>query len=64
MKLAMIFAWTALIASAQVSFAENWPCWRGPRGDGTSTATNLPLQWDGTSVQNSVWNVAIPYAGH
>ena len=25
--------------------AENWPNWRGPRGDGTVN-DRLPMQWD------------------
>ncbi len=31
----------------------NWPEFRGPRGDGTSTATNLPLHW--SEQQNIKW---------
>ena len=35
----------------------NWPEFRGPRGDGTSTSTNLPLQW---SEQHHVkWKTGI-----
>lgn len=26
----------------------NWPEFRGPRGDGTSTSTGLPLRWNAT----------------
>ncbi len=42
--------------------AENWPAWRGPRGDGTSLETNAPTQWSAT--QNIVWKTAVPGAGH
>ena len=42
--------------------AENWPCWRGPRGDGTSQEKNVPTQWSAT--KNIVWKVAIPGLGH
>ena len=42
--------------------AENWPNWRGPKGDGTSTETNLPLKWD--SVTNVLWKVPVPGIGH
>ncbi|MHC4460976.1 MAG: outer membrane protein assembly factor BamB family protein [Planctomycetota bacterium] len=42
--------------------AENWPGWRGPRGDGTSREKNVPVNWSGT--QNVVWKVAIPGKGH
>lgn len=50
-----------LAGSAQ---AENWPCWRGPRGDGTSLETNLPMQWDGESGGNIVWKVPVAGNGH
>src|SRR5688572_3660463 len=42
--------------------AENWPQFRGPRGDGTSTETNVPLRWSAT--QNVKWKVSIPGEGH
>lgn len=47
-----------------VSFsrAENWPQWRGPRGDGTSVEKNLPLNWSAT--ENIAWKTAIPGRGY
>lgn len=30
--------------------AENWPCWRGPRQDGHSSDTSLPVKWDAKGV--------------
>ena len=42
--------------------AENWPGWRGPRGDGTSLEKNVPTQWDAT--QNVLWKTPLPGAGH
>jgi outer membrane protein assembly factor BamB len=44
------------------AMAENWPCWRGPRLDGTSLETNVPLYWSATS--NVVWKVELPGLGH
>lgn len=41
--------------------AEDWPGWRGPRGDGTSLERNVPTQWDAT---NAVWKTAVPGTGH
>lgn len=35
----------------------NWPEFRGPRGDGTSTSTGLPLKWSAT--ENVVWHTPI-----
>src|SRR5687768_675628 len=42
--------------------AEDWPCWRGPRGDGTSAETGIPTKWSKTD--NVHWKVAIPGKGH
>jgi hypothetical protein len=42
--------------------AQNWPCWRGPKGDGTSIETNLPVQWD--SQTNVLWKSKVPGTGH
>jgi outer membrane protein assembly factor BamB len=42
--------------------AENWPCWRGPRGDGTSLETALPTKW--SAAENLAWKTAIPGEGH
>ena len=44
------------------SHGENWPCWRGPRLDGTSEERNLPLHWNAQS--NLVWSAALPGTGH
>ncbi|MDH3582903.1 MAG: PQQ-binding-like beta-propeller repeat protein [Phycisphaerae bacterium] len=55
---------TAVVLGAFVapSPAENWPVWRGPRGDGTSLETSVPRQWSAT--QNIKWKVPIPGKGH
>ena len=42
--------------------AENWPGWRGPNGDGTSSEMNLPTQWD--SITNVKWKIPVPGIGH
>ncbi|MEA3224584.1 MAG: PQQ-binding-like beta-propeller repeat protein [Planctomycetota bacterium] len=44
------------------AFGENWPAWRGPRGDGTSLEKNVPVKW--SAIQNIVWKVPIPGKGH
>jgi outer membrane protein assembly factor BamB len=45
-----------LLTSA--AWAENWPQWRGPRLDGTSAETNLPVKWSHT--ENVVWTLPLP----
>jgi outer membrane protein assembly factor BamB len=44
------------------SEAEDWPQFRGPRGDGTSRARGLPLTWNQT--QHVVWKTLTPGRGH
>ncbi|HEY7116049.1 MAG TPA: PQQ-binding-like beta-propeller repeat protein [Tepidisphaeraceae bacterium] len=51
----------ALCVSA-VSYSEDWPQWRGPRGDGTSTDTTIPTKWSAT--ENIKWKVPVPGKGH
>lgn len=63
MKLSTIVAVALVLAGTGISLAENWPCWRGPRGDGTSPDT-VPLKWDATTGQNIVWKVPIAFGGH
>lgn len=44
--------------------AENWPGWRGPRGDGTVRDTKAPVSWDGETGRNIQWKVEVPGSGH
>ena len=41
--------------------AENWPQFRGPDGQGHSSAENLPTEWSGT--KNVAWKQDIPGEG-
>jgi outer membrane protein assembly factor BamB len=50
------------INTVSVTQAQNWPCWRGPNGDGTSMETNLPIRWD--SITNVVWKIPVPGKGY
>jgi outer membrane protein assembly factor BamB len=40
------------------AFADNWPQFRGPTGQGISSETNLPLHW--TAASNVAWKTEIP----
>ncbi len=42
--------------------AENWPAWRGPRGDGTSLEQGIPVRW--SNIENIAWKAPVPYIGH
>jgi hypothetical protein len=61
LRLHMFIAGGLLALSGPVK-AENWPMWRGPRLDGTSLETNIPVAWSDTS--NIVWKTALPGYGH
>ncbi|MCA9061240.1 MAG: PQQ-binding-like beta-propeller repeat protein [Planctomycetaceae bacterium] len=51
-------------AGSGLTLAENWPAWRGPRGDGTSAEAGVPVKWDGTTGENITWKVPVPGTGH
>ena len=53
-----------LAMSMTTASAENWPAWRGPRGDGTSSETNVPTTWDATTGEGIAWKVPVPGQGH
>ena len=42
--------------------AENWPSWRGPRGDGSSIEKGIPVTWSAT--QNIAWKAPLAVKGH
>jgi len=42
--------------------AADWPGWRGPKGDGSSSETNFPTTW--TATDNVKWKTEIPGSGH
>ncbi len=54
----------AILSVARPTFAENWPCWRGPRGDGSSSDSEIPTRWNGTNGDNILWKTALPGTGH
>jgi outer membrane protein assembly factor BamB len=53
------FFFIALTASLP---AADWPEWRGPGGQGASTARNLPQTWSETS--GIAWKTPLPGRGH
>ncbi len=57
-----IAALIAIVALCPEARAENWPGWRGSRGDGTSLEEKTPLHWSATS--NISWRTEIPGLGH
>jgi outer membrane protein assembly factor BamB len=57
-----LFFFIVLLAMPVAAGAENWPGWRGPRGDGSSLETNVPLHWSASS--NVLWKSELPGTGH
>ncbi len=53
-----------LLGATSAPHAEDWPGWRGPRGDGTSLEQNLPTHWDAATGENIAWKVPVPGIGH
>src|SRR5437762_18469 len=51
-----------LMASLNLALAENWPAWRGPRGDGTSLESLVPVHWSAAS--HIAWKTELPGNGH
>ncbi len=51
----------ALLAQTTTAAELNWPQFRGPHGDGSTAARNVPVTWAETN--NVVWKSAVPGRG-
>lgn len=51
-----------LLLGARLVEAENWPGWRGPRGDGSSLEENPPVAWK--LPEDLAWKAPVPGQGH
>jgi len=51
-----------LLLGTGALFAENWPEWRGPRGDGIVSGSSFPRQW--SAKENVLWRVELPDRGN
>jgi outer membrane protein assembly factor BamB len=60
----LLLAFLLLCCITSVAKAENWPGWRGLRGDGTSEERNVPTKWNGETGENILWKVLTPGGGH
>jgi len=52
---------TFILCNLSSIWGAEWPEWRGPGGQGISTAKNLPVKW--TDSENVAWKTAIPGRG-
>jgi outer membrane protein assembly factor BamB len=65
MKAISFLAWGAiawLTFGAPAGQAANWPQWRGPFLNGSTTETNLPDSWSKT--ENVLWSTPLPGPSH
>ena len=44
-------------------WAENWPVFRGPYGNGFIESGDYPVKWDGSSGEHVLWKTEIPLSG-
>src|SRR5262245_58761596 len=50
------------LMSPAMTRAGDWPCWRGPTGQGQTPEKGLPLTWGGPKNENVLWKVSLPGA--
>ena len=57
-----ILAFTIVSFTQVISYGEtlDWPQWRGPAGNGHSSASDVPVRWSADSV---VWQTKLPGLG-
>ena len=60
----MMTRWLALfLLTATVSFADDWPWWRGPNRNAVAPGTKAPpLKW--SAKENILWKADVPGRGH
>lgn len=59
MKMPLCLIWLLCVTSSVA--AEDWPRFRGPRGDGTSAESKPPIKWG--PKENIAWKVELPGPG-
>lgn len=64
LRFPLVLLAASLASLGQMARAEDWPGWRGPRGDGTSAEKQVPLQWDAAKGEGVAWSAEIPGEGH
>lgn len=57
-----IICFGSLFCGESPTRGDEWPNWRGPRFDGTSLETQIPVSWD--KEKNVAWKVALPAPGN
>src|SRR5258708_5557697 len=60
----LLLAAAILFCAPTFLAAEDWPGWRGPHGDGTSSEQQVPTSWDGAAGKKVLWRSELPGEGH
>lgn len=57
-RLALCVTLMVLGTGLQTATAENWPNWRGPKNNGISSETSIPVRW--STTENVAWKIPMP----
>ncbi len=57
-RIALGVACSVILASWTTASAENWPNWRGPKNNGISSESNVPVRW--STTENVAWKIPLP----
>jgi outer membrane protein assembly factor BamB len=57
----ILFLLALFLLALTAARAEEWPCFRGPSHQGTSSESGLPLRW--SASENIAWKVDVPGRG-
>jgi len=60
-RIVLFFMLVIAFASSSLWAAEDWPQFRGPTGQGISTATDVPVEWNAS--KNVAWSLEVPGRG-
>jgi outer membrane protein assembly factor BamB len=60
-QLLLVAQFIACLSLSGSAKAENWPGWRGPKGDGICVEREVPMDW---SPENAVWKTAMSGEEH
>jgi outer membrane protein assembly factor BamB len=61
LRAALTAALVTTLFTASSGLTDDWPGWRGPRGDGISREQQAPLHW--STTENIAWKTPIPGDG-
>ncbi|MGE3807592.1 MAG: PQQ-binding-like beta-propeller repeat protein [Gemmataceae bacterium] len=64
MRRILLAAIAALTLIGSTARGENWPSWRGPSGVGFVNDKDLPLEWDGKTGKNILWQASLDGLGN